>query len=50
MSYGFKIKTEDNNFTTIVSGLDYCHILEKLNNDLNACYYNWEIIKTWKLK
>ena len=29
--YGFKIKTEDNQFNTIVSGFDYCEMLEKLN-------------------
>ena len=48
--YGFKIKTEDNQFNTIVSGFDYCEMLEKLNNQLNASYYNWEIVKKWKMK
>jgi len=50
MTYGFKIKTEDNQFNTIVSGFDYCRVLEKLNLELNSCYYNWEILKQWKMK
>lgn len=50
MSYGFKIKTENNSFKTIVNGFDYCEILEKLNLELNSCYYNWEILKEWKMK
>ena len=45
----FIIKTEDGIFRTIICGFDYCHILEKLNNELNACYFNWEIIKHWNL-
>lgn len=50
MSYGFKIKTENNNFRIIVNGFDYCEILEKLNLELNSSYYNWEILKEWKMK
>ena len=50
MSYGFQIETEDNKFNTIINGLDYCQILWKLNLELNSSYYNWEIIKKWKLK
>lgn len=48
--YCFIIKDDNNkNFRTIFSGFDYCEMIEKLNDYLNACYYDWEILKMWKL-
>ena len=49
MTKVFIIKTEDGTIRRIYSGIDYCQVIERLNNDLSACYFNWEVVKEWVL-
>ena len=43
------IKADNERIIYTFGAYDYCDFIRQLNNDVNASYYNWEILKWWKL-
>jgi hypothetical protein len=49
-TYIITANTESGKIREAISANAYCELISKASSMFNACYFNWEIIKIWKLK
>jgi hypothetical protein len=48
--YCYILKTKDGPVRRIYTGIDKVQVVTRMNNDMSACYYEWEVTKSWRLQ
>lgn len=48
--HSFLLSTEDGRVKEVFAAYDYCDAIKQLNDHMNACYFQWEIVKHWRMK